>query len=180
MDDSSSVSSEAMVCLLTQSLLMQSRVVSDEQLAARTLAELIDTDDPVNVFHAFSGCVFAGVTPPPHLLAFAAEAFKRYLISKGDISLDQAFGRDKVNGKKHPLRQKLKDDERNQVYLFMWDYRKRNGGKIYEAAAEGVAQFKLHIGAASLEKAYIKSKVEKMLDDAHALPGDDNVDARFA
>lgn len=140
----------------------------------RLLSEFSDPDDPTSVIRQFSACVFVGVTPPPEILIAVAEFFKRYLDAKGDISLDRAFGKQKKQGKRQPLKQRLKQEERQQIYWYVWCLRKQaeRSGKslsILGAAADAVEKFHLPIGATSLEKDYIAAKVQPIFDNAYGI-----------
>jgi len=133
----------------------------------RHLAEIAKT--PTDIIERFSQCVCLGLIPPPNMLAAIAENFWIYLNAEGEISLDEAFGRRKAQGVKHPLKQRLKDTERRRWYIHLWNLKremKKSGkkDKAFVAAEETVKEFKLCITAETLEKEYRDSKLEKVLD----------------
>jgi hypothetical protein len=140
----------------------------------KMMAEAVDPDDHINVIRHFSECVFAGVTPPPHILIAVAERFKTYIDGSGDLLLDEAFGKRNVQGAKRPLKQRLKDEERTQVHWYMWCLRKEaelSGRelKILGAAADAVEKYQLRVKADSLEKEYIGAGIEHVFDDAYQI-----------
>lgn len=148
------------------------RQADDDSLVQLAFAENTDPDDAVDVIRQFALLVKKGITPPSHILAAVALSFGKYISASGELSLDQAFGRRMVQGVKHPLKQRLKKEERGRVYWFIWCERKQaeiagSEVKILAAAERAIEEFKLPIGGASLEKEYIAAKIETIFETAY-------------
>jgi len=164
-----------------QGYLMQARVffrqAGDEDLVQMVFAENTDPDDAIDVIRQFALLVKKGITPPPHILATVALNFGKYISASGELSLDEAFGRPKTQGVRHPLKQRLKKEERWRVYWFIWCQRKqaeKEGSEvsIYAAAAKAIEEFNLPIGNDTLEKEYSTAKVEAIFEPAYEVMQD--------
>ncbi|MBK9161255.1 MAG: hypothetical protein IPM27_06780 [Nitrosomonadales bacterium] len=164
-----------------QGYLMQARTLfkqaDDDSLLQMAFAENTDPNDAVDVIRQFSLLVKKGITPPPHILAAVAQGFGKYISASGELSLDEAFGRRNVQGVKHPLKQRLKKEERVRVYWFIWYQRKQaeNEGSevsIYAAAAKAIEEFNLSILNGTLEKEYSAAKVEAIFEQAYEVMQD--------
>lgn len=135
-----------------------------------TFAENANPNDTVDVIRQFYLCVKKGITPPASLLMTVANGFEKYNLAAGDLSLDESFT-EKRKGKKHPLRQKLKDEEKGRVFYFMWCQIKLaelENKPLTILGAAGIARDKFmpQITTDTLEKEYISAKVSEKFNQA--------------
>ncbi len=160
---------------LEQFWLEQNRTISNirpiETYLQLAIAENAKPDDSIDNIRQFYLCVKKGITPPAEILMVVANKFEKYELAKGDMTLDECFN-EKKQGKKHPLKQKLKDEEKNIVYHFMWSQIKLaelEGKKlsIWGAAKTAREKFTPHITTETLEKEYISAKLSDVFNNAY-------------
>jgi hypothetical protein len=160
--------------LLEQSWLEASRIAlkarSSDDYLQLAFAENAKPDDLIEVIRQFYLCVNKGITPPASLLKVVANGFEKYVLANGELSLDESFIK-KRKGKKHPIKQKLKDENRWRIYYFMWCQIKLSeldNKELSILAAAGMARDKFlrHISIDTLEKEYITSKVSEKYNQA--------------
>ena len=148
---------------------LQARPIEDYlQLAFAENTKLDDSTDNIRQFYL---CVKKGITPPAEILMVVANKFEKYELAKGELSLDECFN-EKKQGRKHPIKQKLKDEEKNRVYYFMWSQIKLaelEGKKlsIWGAAKTAREKFTPHITTETLEKEYISAKLSDVFNNAY-------------
>lgn len=160
---------------LEQSWLEQTRTKLNirpiEAFLQLAIAENAKPNDSIDIIRQFYLCVKKGITPPAELLMVVADKFEKYELAKGELSLDECFN-EKKRGKKHPIKQKLKDEEKNRVYYFMWSQIKLaelEGKKlsIWGAAKTAREKFTPHITTETLEKEYISAKLSDVFNNAY-------------
>lgn len=134
------------------------------------LAEHSGTD-MLQAVTSFSRCVFAGVTPPPSLLAKVAEAFNGYLKARGQLTLDRAFDLQTKQKVGNPFKHRAAQARRGQILHDMWALRKEREAKgeplsILKAASEVINRLSLSDEEDALTRDYSRLKIQEIFDRA--------------
>lgn len=94
--------------------------------------------NPIDCLVNYRTAISSGVMPDINTLIYVANCFAKYLETKGDLTLDQAFGLAPKQRAGHPLRRKKAQDDKEEFLRHMAEYRANNVSATFLEAASAL------------------------------------------